>query len=284
MSQTTLPIKKEPDFFYPASISEAFETAQKGNYLYLGGGTSLAFSKPKNHVGFIDLSYANLDFIKEDSEFIEIGSTINLGQLYLNNNLSQYCEGIINNCAKNVATTTVRNLVTIGGNIIQHYWWSDMATVLIALDAKLIVYNGNYKTIPISQIFKEHPKKFFNDNSILKSVILPLSKKNYKGKYLNYAKTATDFTCVSLAVTADFDGKTVKDIRIVFGGLENLPVSFTEGEAYIKGKTLDHESILSLKNRACEVLNPLPNMKYTAQYRRHLAGVLLGQVLEEFSS
>ncbi|KAL3837024.1 hypothetical protein ACJMK2_022415 [Sinanodonta woodiana] len=162
----------------------------------------------------------------------------------------------------------IRNVATLGGNIAARSSNFDFVPLLTAVGAAVVT---------ISSDCREEKKHFLNghrvyaDSEIIHSVVIPYSTKN---DYLEFAKHA-DRRTFSLAIAnagmfAEFDegGKTVKSLKLCFGGLGATPLSLDTSA--VTGIAWNEELLNKVLNTISRDLLPVTEQKQNG-YKLSLA-------------
>jgi CO/xanthine dehydrogenase FAD-binding subunit len=116
----------------PTTLDEALTLLAQPNRTPLGGGTLLSHSKSEA-VEAVDLQSLSLDTIKQQGNTRENGATVTLQQLLE----SEHCPEVWKPALKLEAPLNIRNSATVAGTLVACDGRSTLATVLLALDAKL---------------------------------------------------------------------------------------------------------------------------------------------------
>jgi len=128
----------EDRYFLPNSLAEASELLLNDGSLLVAGGTSLKFRRTREDTVFVDISRVAPSTITIGPEEIVLGSMVRIRDLLCNPELGRLNYGILHQTALHIATTPVRNQVTVGGNITMLYPWSDLPVSLLALDSRMV--------------------------------------------------------------------------------------------------------------------------------------------------
>ena len=177
------------------TLEEAWQLNQKKANRVLGG---MIWLKMENiNVGTaIDLSGLGLDAIEETEDSFSIGAMVTLRQLEEHPGLAAYTRGAVKEALRHIVGVQLRNLATVGGSIYSRFGFSDVLTVLLAVNASVELYKGGI--LPLAQ-FAEMP----SDRDILVHVHIP--KENAAFFYQSVRPTKTDFpalTCACLLYTS----------------------------------------------------------------------------------
>jgi CO/xanthine dehydrogenase FAD-binding subunit len=183
------------------------------NSKILAGGTYVSKEKNSNIDVIIDIQDLGLNYIKNGSDTIKIGSATTFSEI-IDEKLN-YCDEILTRVSMHCGPITVRNIATIGGNIMAGYYWNDTTPALLALDARLVFAGKDKKTVTMEK-FIENRRNFFG--LLLKEIIIP--KKLTEGRlfYDRFSRTASDIpTSIFISI------KTKKEVRIAIGAATIRP-------------------------------------------------------------
>ncbi len=159
-----------------------------------------------------------------------------------------------------------------GGGICYIVYPSDLAPILIALDAQAVIASPRGdKTMPLAEFYALPAKNVRRENvlaadELLREIRLPPAKKGEKSAYVKLRERGTwDFALVSAAVKGSVSGKSVKDVRIVLGGVAPVPWRLEKAEASVKGKSLSEGLIREAVGSDLQEAKPLEENGYKKQ-------------------
>ena len=177
------------EYVRPASLEEAWTLNQKRTSRVIGG---MLWLKMQNAaVGTaIDLSGLGLDKIEETPEGFAVGAMVSLRALETHAGLNEYTNGAMREALRHIVGVQFRNTATLGGSVYGRFGFSDVLTVLLALNASVELYKGGI--VPLAQ-FAEMPF----DRDILVRVHIP--KENAAFFYQSVRPTKTDFPALTCA-------------------------------------------------------------------------------------
>lgn len=250
------------------SLEEAYELNQARNARLMGGMMWMRLGNARVQT-IIDLSDLGLDQIEETDHVFRIGAMCTLRQLELHEGLKQMYGDAIAESVCHIVGVQFRNQATVGGSIYGRFGFSDVLTCLLALDTFVELYNGG--TIRLSEFVNKK-----RDKDILVSIII--RKSNRKLNYSSIRQTKTDFPVLSCAVvTGVVHGKEYWFFSI---GARPMKAAVVEKEWKIF-KDISDEQLESYAKEAAECFEYGTNMRGTADYRKHLAKVLIMRAMQK---
>lgn len=178
------------EYARPATLEEAWQLNQKRPNRVLGG--MLWLKMEKISVGTaIDLSALGLDTIEETDTEFAIGAMATLRSLETHAALNAATNGAMREAVRHIVGVQFRNCATVGGSVFGRFGFSDVLTLLLALDARVVLQGAGELSL---EEFCARPP--FRD--ILVRVIVP---KGAEGTvYLSQRNSATDFPVLTCAI------------------------------------------------------------------------------------
>ena len=237
------------------SIEEAYELNQKKANRIVGGMMWMRMGDNRINTA-IDMSGLGLDKIEEADEEFKIGCMTTLRQLEVHESFNEYTDG----CAKEA----LRHIVGV------QFRFSDVLTLLIGLDSYVELYKGGI--VPLT----EYADRDY-DRDIVVNIIV--KKRPVNMFYEAVRITETDLPVLTCA-GVKFKDTGVCNICIGARPGRAIVVKDTEGilAGGINEKSLEEFSTFVKKN-----VPTAGNMRGSAEYRSHLAGVLAGRALQNIN-
>lgn len=249
------------------NLEEAWELNQKRTNRIIGGMLWVKMSDANVQTA-IDLSGLGLDQIEETEEEFRIGCMVTLRQMELHEGLSHYTEGAVKDAFRHIVGVQFRNLATVGGSLFGRFGFSDVLTLLLALDCDVELYKGGIMSI-------QEFAKLKRDNDILVHIII--KKTPVHICYQSVRNTVTDFPTLNMTAAIFAD-----KMRISIGARPGKAMLFEDAAGLLKGLTNGSVTEEVMHTFAKEIKEKLPtgsNMRGTAEYRSHLAEVMTVRAL-----
>ena len=244
------------EYVRPATLEEAWTLNQKRTSRVIGG--MLWLKVQQRAVGTaIDLSGLGLDTIGETPEEFTAGAMVSLRALETHAGLNEYTNGAMREALRHIVGVQFRNTATLGGSVYGRFGFSDVLTVLLALNASVELYKGGI--VPLAQ-FAEMPF----DRDILVRVYIP--KENAAFFYQSVRPTKTDFPALTCAAAR------------LAGGAYRFAVGARPGRAVV----LTPQCALGeLPEIVSAQVATGSNLRGSAAYRKHLIRVLVRRAVDE---
>lgn len=245
------------------SLEEAWQLNQKKANRVLGG---MIWLKMENiNVGTaIDLSGLGLDTIEETEDSFSIGAMVTLRQLEEHPGLAAYTHGAVREALRHIVGVQLRNLATVGGSIYSRFGFSDVLTLFLAMDCSVELYKGGI--VPLQE-YAERPY----DRDILVRLIVKKTAAEYL--YQSVRNSQTDIPVLTCAAARLADGS----YRIAIGARPLKAVRFDLPVRQAPAAELAQAMADEVKQQIVTGAN----MRGSAEYRRHLSGVLTKRAVLE---
>lgn len=247
------------------SLDEAYELNQKKNNKIIGGMMWMRMGDSRINTA-IDLSGLGLDKIEENDDEFRIGCMVTLRQLEVHDGFNQYTGGCVKEALRHIVGVQFRNLATVGGSVFGRYGFSDVLTLLIGLDSYVELYKEGIVRL------EDYAGRSY-DNDIIVNIIV--KKRPVHMFYEAVRVTETDLPVLTCA-----------GVKFADTGLCNICIGARPGKAVIVKDTYDilssgisEESIEKFADFVEKNLPTQGNMRGSAGYRSHLAGVLTKRAL-----
>jgi aerobic carbon-monoxide dehydrogenase medium subunit len=238
----------------------------------LAGGHSLIpvmrlrFTRPSLLVDIGRLD--DLRYVREDGDRIAIGALTRHAELASHPLLADRCAPI-SRAAAQIGDPQVRHRGTIGGSVAHGDPASDLGTVLLTLDADLVARGPDgERTIPAADFFAGMFLTALDQREVLTEIRVPAAA----GVYLKLVRRAQDWATVAVAA-ARVDGR----VQVGLTSMGPTPLRAQGVEEAVAGGASPADAAA----RAAEGTAPPGDVSGSAEYRAHLAQVLVRRALEQ---
>jgi carbon-monoxide dehydrogenase medium subunit len=277
-----LKLKNVEECFYPKTLEEAIAILkEKGDKAkVVGGGLHLTvFPNPQVQY-FIFLDNLGLNYIREENGTVSIGATVTINNAAKSDLIKELFSGNLSSALSLIASELLRNQITFGGSIAQREPYSDISTILLALDAEVVYFDGSEHTEKIDEFFEADFRAKLK-KAIIKEVRFKKFDSSYKFGMERHVRNATDIALLNMAMLAQIEENKIKDIIVSYGSRPMPGIRFKALEDFLKGKDLN-EAVKEVYNFAKENADVKGDIRRDEQYRRELTGVFAKRLLESF--
>ncbi|MFQ5471906.1 MAG: FAD binding domain-containing protein [Dehalococcoidia bacterium] len=276
------------DYHDPATLDEAVSLLGRlgDDVKILAGGQSLIpllnmrLARP---AALVDLGkVTELDYIREDNGAIAIGAlttqrTVERSQL-VRDQLP-----VLHEATRLIAHPQIRNRGTIGGSLAHADPAAEYPAVALLLDAQFKIRSASgERTVSATDFFVTYLTTSLDTADILIEIRFPVLPDGIGWSFIEMTRRHGDFALAGAGVTMAVSNGRCSEARIVLFGVDATSVRAKGAEQALDGHELSEELIESAAQIARdEVGEPLSDNHASAEFRRHLAGVMTARALIE---
>ena len=265
----------------PTSLDEALTLLADESATVVAGATVRPYKVTSRIKTLVDISRCGLWVLAVVEDAARIGATTVVADLAARADLDGFGSGMLREAAIAVAPMSVRNQVTVGGNIAGYMTWSDLPIALMALDARVHTAKagGDGRTLTMEELFAQHPRRVLQAGELIVGVEVPRPAAGSGGAFLKEAVTETDTALVDVGVLLQVEDGVCTAARIVVGAFQPRPGHAAEAEAALVGQTLTEELCAEAGQAAADHAKVGRDMRVSQDYRRRLLAVIVKRAI-----
>jgi carbon-monoxide dehydrogenase medium subunit len=177
---------------------------------------------------------------------------------------------VLAEAAATVGDQMVRNRGTLGGSLAHAAPHGDLPAVMLALGASIVLRGSSgERTLAADEFFIDYYSTALAEGELVTSVRIPGSQG--RGAYVKFNRRTLDWALVGVAVSEGPGGW-----RVGLTGVAPTAVRARGVEEALRGGA----TVAAASLRAAEGLEPPAGLDGSAEYKRHLATVLVRRALE----
>lgn len=250
----------------------------------IAGGTELVASPPPGLRCLVDITHLGWSYIQEEETSVRIGATTTMQALATSPTIAGLGGGLLSLACCQGWPRQVREAATLGGNLAHARPFNDTPPALLALDAEVLVAGPEgEKRIPIDQFFLDY-RATAHGRGLIKEVVVPRTPPRTRGAFLKLGGSAGDLALVNVGVVADFRQGRCRRARVALGAVTRTPRRIPQAEALLEDQPLTPELIDGVAEAVMASVEPILDMRASADYRREMSGVLVGRALRMLAS
>ena len=171
----------------------------------------------------------------------------------------------------------IRHMGTMGGNVANGSPIGDSAPVLIALDASLVLRQGDrVRSMALADFYVDYMVNRLEPGEFVQSIEVPLAAFDDTLRAYKISKRFdSDISALFVAARVQLDGNTVRDARLVFGGMAAIVKRATAAERAMLGQPWSEATVSRAAAALAQDFKPLTDLRASASYRLTVAGNLL---------
>lgn len=178
----------------------------------------------------------------------------------------------------------VRNVGTVGGNIVNASPAADVVPVLLTLGAAVTCLGpAGERTLPLDGFFLGPGQTQLRPEELLTTVRFPFLPPNSATAFLKAGRRKAmeiSVVCVAARLTLDSSRGRCVAARIALGAVAPTPLRSRVAEQVLEGQVLTPELLGRAGQLAARACQPISDVRASARYRRLLVEALVSRALK----
>lgn len=273
-------------YLRPTSLAEAIKMrADHPDATIFAGGTDVMnrVSQETSLAGMLDL-FALDSFVgvSRREHGIQIGAATTFSQIVRDPLVNTHLP-ILRDAASQIGALQIQNRGTIGGNIGNASPLGDLLPVLLALDAQVsLASTRGERQVPYGEFCTGYRRTVMEPDELIVSVSIPiLSDRTFQYWRKVGTRKAQATSKVMLAGVGETTCNRVTLVRLGIGAVADRPIRLTDVEQLLLSKDLDHSQVEQARTLTLRSLNPIDDLRSTADYRRWVAANLVAAFVQQ---
>ena len=267
----------------PNSIGEAVRLLKESEIpaRVLAGGTDLIIQNNSTE----DQSRLIVDVKKIDGmldakfskDGLELGPSMCCAELTARGDIKQIFPGLVE-AAYLIGSTQVQGRASIGGNLCNASPAADTIPALIANKAVCVISGPDgERNIAVEDFVTGVGTNCLKEGELVRLIKVPMPSERSSDAYLRFIpRTEMDIAVAGAAVSLALDDDDVcVSARVAIGAVAPTALLVESAAACLIGTKLDDVALKNAARAASESSSPISDRRGTADYRRHIVGVLV---------
>jgi len=189
---------------------------------------------------------------------------------------------LIGEALPHIAHPQIRNRGTIGGNLSHADPASELPAIALALGARFHVRTATQQRwIAAADFFVSALTTDLKPGEMLVEIELPLPKPRTGCCFMEIARRRGDFAIAGVAAMMTLgEQDECTDVRLAFCGVGETPVDASSAADVLVGSAPGEDAIRDVAAIVQTMIAPSGSVHATADYQRHIAGVLTERALQ----
>ncbi|MEO8501895.1 MAG: FAD binding domain-containing protein [Vicinamibacteria bacterium] len=226
------------------------------------------------------LGIGELQGIRMEAEQVNIGAACTFTQIRRSADVAKHARLLVD-AAATIGAAQIQNRATLGGNIANASPAGDSLPALLALGAMIVIASPRgARTVPYNAFHTGYRQTVLGPDELIARVLIPLPSPRVQVFRKVGTRAAQAISKVVVAFASDAPAHPIlENVRLAMGSIAATPVRLHAVEALIESEPLSRE----LADRAAalveKTIEPIDDIRSTADYRRHVAGRVVRRLL-----
>ncbi len=273
-------------YLTPKTLDEAVSLlqAQGERARYMAGGTDLLVkikegrAAPEYVVSLRRVPLLNRLVFDTSTGGLRIGALVTHRTLE-RSALLRWHFPIIHDAVSNIGSVQIRNVATIGGNLVNAVPSADGAIPLITLEAAVVLYGPKgQREADLLRFFTGPGQTILEKEEILTEIVIPPLSLRTGSAYIKLGRRkAMELPILGVGVLLQLDEelRVCAKARIGLGVAAPTPMRATEAERFLEGKVVNEETLTQAGRIASRESRVRDTVRGAAWYRREMITVLV---------
>ena len=257
-----------------------------GRPVVLGGGTDFMVQRPDSMAEAAEplllQNHPAMQGIRREGDTLFIGAAATATDI-ATSEVMQALFPDIGSYFKLISSDPIRNMGTVGGNIVNASPIGDLSIIFLALGATLHIEHsadGSKRQLPLGSFFLGYKRYDLQAGELITALSFAVPPKGARYSFEKVSKrTHLDIASVNSAMLVETSGNDdslrISRCLLSCGGVAPVPLLLTKTAAFLTGKTPDSETLTQANAVMQDEIAPISDIRGSETYKRLLARQLL---------
>jgi len=213
---------------------------------------------------------------------LRLGAAVPCAQVYRNLAIRRNFPMLVESTSL-IGSVQVQSRASVGGNLCNAAPSADSVPSLICLGAVAVIAGPNgMRTVPVESFCTGPGTTVLEKGELLVELVIPPPGSHEGSHYQRFIpRNEMDIAVVGVGalVRVNPESNVVTHARIALGAVAPTPLRVPEAEAALVGREVSRDAIEEAAAIAQGAARPITDVRGSAEYRRHLVGVLVRRTL-----
>lgn len=237
------------------------------NSMLIGGGTDIIVQQAENvrKSNVASVLRTIPDQIELKGDLIQIGAGISMASFFQNEIIKEHFPSF-KDFFPLIASSQIRNMGTLAGNIVNASPIGDMSIILLALNANLILSTG--RIVAIKDFFLDYKKTDLKEGEYIQYITVDKSLSHFAINFEKVSKrTYLDIASVNSAIGIQLSENRIEKIFFAAGGVAAIPKFLSQTCEFLESKILNIETIHQAIDVLMDEVSPISDIRGGKDYK-----------------
>ena len=274
------------EYLVPRSLDEAVSLydAHGDRAVYIAGGTDIVVKMKERKItpGYLislkKILTGNQPEINRETGELTLAASVT-HRMIEKSALIKLEYPILHDAVRNIGSVQVRNIATIGGNLVNAVPSADGAIPLIALDARVNIYGAKgTRSLELVHFFTGPGQTVLEKGEILTEIVVPKQLPRTGSAYIKFGRRKAmelPMLGVGVLLSLEKDSNRCARARVCLGVAAPTPFRALGAERFLADKDINKEVLKEAGKIAAEESQVRDSIRGVAWYRREMVAVLV---------
>lgn len=214
------------------------------------------------------------------AEGLRIGAMASLAAVVETPVINQHYPALWQSAAVN-GTAQTRNAGTVVGNLLNGSPAGDCCCAALACGGTVVLQGPEGKReVGIDAFWTGYRQTARRPDEIAVEVHLPAPRFDTVSAFQRLTRVTEDIAKINAAVQLSMEGQRCLEARLAMGCVAPTPIRLEQSEALLKNRDIGEGIYEALLESVRSEINPIDDVRSSADYRREVAGVLLKRTIQ----
>lgn len=227
---------------------------------------------------------AELNVLELSSSGLRLGAAVPCYRIYDDEAVASKYAALADSCHI-IGGVQIQSRASVGGNLCNSGPAADSTPSLIVLGATCVIAGAKgRREVPVETFCTGPGKNVLQPGELLVELRFPARPAHSGSHYRRFIpRNEMDIAVVGVAasVVLDASGEKFVTARIALGAVAATPLFVQEAGAALAGQPVSEATIKKAAELARAAAKPIDDMRGTAEFRKHITGVLTERVINE---
>lgn len=273
------------EYLSPSTVAEAVSLLQEygDKAIPVAGGTFFMSHRDDLFTEvevLVDIKNLGLDYIKTDDNGLSIGAITTLASILESATVTRGPYRVIHDGIGEIEIPELRNMATLGGAVFMST--GDMPIAMLSMNARLAIWGpSGERNISLDDFYLGFLSTALNPGEIVTEIQVPTFPRRTGSAFAKFKRVAVDLPIVNAAARVTLsDNNQCSSVRIVLGGVADVPVRAEKAERLLANNDFSDEIII----KAMATLDDLEcqsDIRASGELRQRWAKAALKRVLQQ---
>jgi len=252
-------------------LQNSDQGTEKGRLV--GGGTDLYVQKrrelERNQIREVPEKYR---YIRQEADSIKIGAATRMTDILEDSQLSEF---LGKDKLRMIASTQIRNMATLAGNIVNASPIGDFSIIFLALEADLkILGEKGERRVKLEDFYRGYKDIDLLEEETITEISIPWTWNLFNFEKVSKRKML-DIASVNSCIALSGDAENIGRVRVSAGGIYAYPLYLKETSEYLSGKEVSTGLIREALDLLQNEIKPISDVRGSKEYKAMLLRNLL---------